>query len=98
MREKRFRLMPGDPPGRVQNRPFRATCPPGRYAHCQCQQSAKFPYCDGGHRALDGSAANGLPQRPVKVNLAETTTVDWCACGKSGGMPFCDGSHNGGQA
>ncbi len=74
-----------DPPGRQQDGPFVAKCPPGKYAHCQCQRSANYPFCDGTHREGD--------VKPVKVILEEERTVAWCACGKSGDMPYCDGSH-----
>ncbi len=82
---------PGDPPGRPQRGPFVTTCPPGKYAHCQCQRSATYPYCDGSHRAL--AAADGSGPRPIKVVIDRTHTVTWCACGHSAHMPFCDGSH-----
>ena len=76
-----------DPPGCIQSGPFVAECGPGKYAHCQCKQSARYPFCDGTHRDTDA--------KPVKVVLDEARTVAWCACSRSSNMPFCDGSHAG---
>ncbi|MCA8940930.1 MAG: CDGSH iron-sulfur domain-containing protein [Planctomycetes bacterium] len=74
-----------DPPGKPQRRPFVVECEPGKYAHCQCQQSSRYPYCDGSHRGTD--------KNPIKVVVEERKTIAWCACGNSGNMPYCDGTH-----
>ncbi|MGE3878321.1 MAG: CDGSH iron-sulfur domain-containing protein [Planctomycetota bacterium] len=84
------RPTPPEAPGRVQNRPFVVSCSPGKYAYCQCQRSARFPFCDGTHREL---VAAGTDIGPMKVVLDDEKMVAWCCCGKSGKKPFCDGSH-----
>ncbi|MCC6785867.1 MAG: CDGSH iron-sulfur domain-containing protein [Planctomycetes bacterium] len=86
------RLAPGNPPGRPQNCPFVVRCPPGKYALCQCQLSARFPYCDGSHRDA-AATAEGNPMQPRKVLLDVERSVAWCCCGRSANPPFCDGSH-----
>ncbi len=61
---------------------------------CMCGQSARWPYCDGAHRAYN--AANGTSFASFKVSVAEgeeAKTVFVCTCGHSKNRPFCDGSH-----
>ena len=73
------------PPGRPQRGPYVQRCAAGKHAWCRCQRSKTYPLCDGTHR--------GSEFTPLKIVLAEPTTVVWCACGRSGNAPFCDGSH-----
>ena len=76
-----------EPPGQPGQAPFVTWCEAGKYAYCQCGKSARYPYCDGTHRARhDGPG-------PIKVVLREACRVAWCACGSSQTRPYCDGSH-----
>jgi CDGSH-type Zn-finger protein len=75
-----------EPPGKKQKGPFVDSCEAGKFAWCRCDQSARYPYCDGTHR--------GTEFTPLKVVLEKRCTVVWCACGASGNKPFCDGSHS----
>ena len=83
--------MQEEPPGKPQNRPFVTLSEPGKYAHCSCQQSSRYPFCDGTHR--DYRDDEGTAYQPIKVVLEEERNVAWCACGRSGDRPYCDGSH-----
>ena len=63
---------------------------------CRCSRSAKFPYCDGAHKAYN--AEHGTSITPMKVDKESTgkDTVYVCACGHAQGRPenpFCDGTH-----
>jgi CDGSH-type Zn-finger protein len=60
---------------------------------CTCGQSAKFPLCDGAHKAYN--AANGTAIRPQAVkNESDAAIEKWvCACGFSESRPLCDGTH-----
>ncbi|MBM3974030.1 MAG: CDGSH iron-sulfur domain-containing protein [Planctomycetes bacterium] len=80
------------PPGRKSDRPFVTDCDAGKHAWCRCDRSARYPLCDGAHRALRG--ADGEPTvTPLKVTFETPQRVAWCACGKTGSAPFCDGAH-----
>lgn len=74
------------PPGRPQRGPYVQRCAAGKHAWCRCQRSASYPLCDGTHR--------GSTTTPLKIVVAEPTTVVWCACGHTKNPPFCDGSHS----
>ncbi len=78
------------PPGKKQAKPYIVRCDAGKYAYCRCQQSSRFPYCDGTHRYIDGGGAD---VGPIKTVFERAVTVAWCACGESQSKPFCDGSH-----
>jgi CDGSH-type Zn-finger protein len=60
---------------------------------CTCGMSARFPFCDGSHKAFN--AANGTSFAPVQVTNTEAAAKDFylCACGHSKARPMCDGSH-----
>ncbi len=80
------------PPGRKSDGPFVADCDAGKHAWCRCERSARYPLCDGAHRALVGP--DGTPAiTPLKVTFETPRRVAWCACGMTGSAPFCDGSH-----
>ncbi len=80
---------PPKPPGAPQKGPYVFGCEAGRkYAYCMCQQSRRFPLCDGTHNTLTCGT------KPIKVILKEARSVAWCACGTSKTKPYCDGSHN----
>ncbi|MHC4079181.1 MAG: CDGSH iron-sulfur domain-containing protein [Planctomycetota bacterium] len=87
-----------EPPGAPRKGPYVFLCEAGRkYAYCMCQQSARFPICDGTHRELspgDGTSGSGTSGwKPIKVIPDEARSVAWCACGTSRTKPYCDGSH-----
>jgi CDGSH-type Zn-finger protein len=58
---------------------------PGTYWWCQCGRSAKQPFCDGSHM--------GTGLSPLKVQLAEKSSISWCACKHTHTSPRCDGTH-----
>ncbi len=62
---------------------------PGKvYSWCSCGLSAKEPFCDSAHKAVEG-----MPFRSVKVSFDKAETVWFCQCKKTSTPPFCDGSH-----
>ncbi len=78
-----------EPPGATQKGPYVFRCEAGqKYAYCMCQQSQRFPLCDGTHKTLT------CGMKPIKVIPEEARSVAWCACGTSKTKPYCDGSHN----
>lgn len=78
------------PPGHKQSGPYIFQAAAGvKYAYCRCGKSARYPMCDGAHRAI----GDGTEVTPIKVIPEESTTFVWCACGKSEKQPDCDGHH-----
>jgi CDGSH-type Zn-finger protein len=58
---------------------------------CTCGQSAKFPLCDGAHKAYN--AAHGTSFKPSRVESDADKTLRACVCGHSAKKPLCDGTH-----
>jgi len=57
-----------------------------RYAWCTCGHSAKQPFCDGSHSAVD--------MKPLVFTAEESGTAYLCGCKRTGTGPFCDGTHS----
>jgi len=53
---------------------------------CQCDKTAKPPYCDGQHKKTG--------KRPFIYTAKKDQTLFVCGCGKSADIPWCDNSHN----
>lgn len=60
---------------------------------CMCGQSAKFPYCDGSHKAFNEANGTNFASHPFKNETEEPKDVYACMCGHSKKRPFCDGTH-----
>lgn len=70
--------------------PVKVSVEPGKiYAWCTCGISQKQPFCDGGHKAIEGN-----PFKSMKVEFEEAKEVWFCQCKQTKNPPYCDGSHN----
>ena len=75
--------------------PTKVTLAPGESAWlCTCGASAKFPFCDGSHRAVNASQGTKFVPREIKNTDNEAKDIYACACGhtkREDGL--CDGTH-----
>lgn len=62
---------------------------PGKiYSWCSCGLSAKEPFCDSAHKAVEG-----MPYRSIKVMFDAPQEVWFCQCKQTQTPPFCDCTH-----
>lgn len=62
---------------------------PGKvYSWCSCGLTAKTPFCDSAHKAIEG-----MPYRSVKVVFDKAEEIFFCQCKQTKTPPFCDDSH-----
>ncbi len=59
------------------------------YAWCTCGLSENQPFCDAGHKKIEGGELKSL-----KLTAEEDAEVWLCQCKQTGTPPYCDGSHN----
>lgn len=56
------------------------------YSWCTCSHSKNQPFCDGSHKA-----ENGTP--PMRFSCDEDKKAHLCTCKLTTNPPYCDGSH-----
>ncbi|MBK6741600.1 MAG: CDGSH iron-sulfur domain-containing protein [Hydrogenophilales bacterium] len=69
----------------AQKTPIQVELEPGEYWWCACGRSKSQPFCDGSH---DGTGIT-----PVRMEIAEKSSVYLCGCKYTATPPFCDGAH-----
>ncbi|CAI9716777.1 iron-sulfur domain-containing 3, mitochondrial-like [Octopus vulgaris] len=88
----------GPPKGKIYDKkPFRMELKANKwYFYCTCGHSKQQPFCDGAHKALQGTSfkkGNLKKYVPLRFKV-ETTKEYWlCNCKQTDDRPFCDGTH-----